>query len=93
MLAVKFLILAFGFISTVAVTGEPSQLLAVGIKINVTVTGELVVFVNETVGTGPVPEAGRPVTSVTWSLVQVNVVPPVVLPGTIELIASPEHLV
>jgi hypothetical protein len=83
-----------GFTSTVAVTGRPSsQLLALGKKVNVTVTGALVVLVNVTVGTLPVPEATIPVTSATLSLVHVNVVPPVVLDGTSELIASPEHLI
>ena len=86
--------LGVGFITAVAVTGEPSQLLAVGIKVKVTVTGALVVLVKVAVGTLPVPESAIPVTSATWSLVQVKVVPPVVLEGLIALIASmPEHLV
>lgn len=94
MFSVKSTMLGVGFITAVAVTGGPSQPFAVGIKVKVTVTGALVVLVKVTVGIVPVPEDASPVTSVTWSLVQVKVVPPVELVGLISLSASmPEHLV
>jgi len=58
-----------GFTSTVAVTGAPAQPLAVGVMVNVTVTGALVVFVNAPL-MFPLPLAGIPVTATVLSLVQ-----------------------
>ena len=61
--------LGAGFTSTVAVIGEPVQPLAVGVIINVTSTGALVVLVNEPVIL-PDPLAAIPVTETVLSLVQ-----------------------
>ena len=58
-----------GFTSTVAVTGAPAQPLAVGVMVNVTVTGALVVFVNAPL-MFPLPLAAIPVTATVLSLVQ-----------------------
>ena len=58
-----------GFTSTVAVTGVPVQPLAVGVIVNVTVTGEVVVFVNAPLIL-PAPLAAIPVTATVLSLVQ-----------------------
>ena len=59
-----------GFTSTVAVIGVPGQLFAVGVIVNVTVTGALVVLVNEPLIL-PEPLAAMPVTVPVLSLVQV----------------------
>ena len=58
-----------GFTSTVAVTGVPAQPLAVGVMVNVTVTGEAVVFVKAPVML-PDPLAAIPVTEAVLFLVQ-----------------------
>jgi hypothetical protein len=50
-----------GFTRTVAVIGDPGQLLAVGVIVKVTVTGALVVLVNAPLML-PAPEAAIPVT-------------------------------
>ena len=57
------------FTNTVAVIGTPVQPLAVGVIVNVTVTGALVVFVNVPLIL-PVPLAAIPVTATVLSLVQ-----------------------
>ena len=59
-----------GFTSTLAVIGVPVHPLAVGVTVNVTVSGAVVVFVNVPV-ISPVPFAAIPVTEIVLSLVQV----------------------
>ena len=59
----------FGFTSTVAVIGVPEQLIVVGVIVNVTVTGAVVVFVNVPLIL-PDPVAAIPVTEVVLFLVQ-----------------------
>ena len=59
----------FTFTSTVAVTGAPIQPLAIGVIVNVTVTGDAVVFVNTPV-ISPDPLAAIPVIEAVLSLVQ-----------------------
>ena len=59
-----------GFTSTVAVPGVPVQPLAVGVIVNVTVTGTLLVLVSEPL-MSPAPLPAIPVTVKTLSLVQV----------------------
>lgn len=49
-----------GWMVTVAVTGVPTQPAAVGVMVNVTVIGALVVFIINPVIDGPEPEAGIP---------------------------------
>ena len=61
--------LGVGFTSTVAVIGVPGQPLAVGVMVKVTVTGALVVFVNDPLIL-PEPLAAIPVTATVLSLVQ-----------------------
>ena len=58
-----------GFTSTVAVIGAPIHPFAVGVIVNVTVTGAVLVFVNAPVIL-PVPVAAIPVTEAVLSLVQ-----------------------
>ena len=60
----------FTFTSTVAVIGAPVQPLAVGVIVNVTVTGDAVVFVNSPVIL-PDPLVAIPVTGTVLFLVQV----------------------
>lgn len=64
--------LGVGLTMTVAVMGIPGQLLtgAVGVMVKVTVTGALVVLVNEPLIV-PLPLAAMPVTLAVLSLVQV----------------------
>ena len=81
-----------GFTKTVAVIGAPSQLLAVGVMVNVTVTGALVVLVNVPLIL-PVPLAAIPVTATVLSLVQLNVVLATLPDNTIVVIGLAEHLV
>ena len=57
------------FTSTVAVIGAPAHPLAVGVIVNVTVSGVAVVFVNTPV-ISPDPLAAIPVTEAVLSLVQ-----------------------
>jgi len=59
-----------GFTKTVAVTGVPSQPLALGVMVNVTVTGNSVVLVNDPL-MFPLPLAPMPVTVPALSLVHV----------------------
>ena len=75
---------------TVAVKGVPGQPFAVVVKVNVTVTGALVVFV-KVPETGPVPLAAIPVTVPVLSRVQGDVAPG--LDGTIWVIGDPEQTV
>ena len=58
-----------GLTSTVAVIGVPVQPLAVGVIVNVTVTGAFVVLVNEP-AILPAPVAAMPVTVAVLSLTQ-----------------------
>ena len=58
------------FTNTVAVIGVPTHALAVGVIVNVTVTGNAVVFVN-TPAISPDPLVAIPVTGMVLSLVQV----------------------
>lgn len=60
--------LGVGFTTTVAVTGVPGQPFALGLMVNVTVTGALVVLVNEP-RISPLPLAAIPVTLALLSLV------------------------
>ena len=60
-----------GFTSTVAVMGVPEQVLAVGVMVNVTVTGAVVVFVNvPLISVGDDPLAVIPVIEAVLFLVQ-----------------------
>ena len=59
-----------GFTKTVAVVVGPTQPLAVGVMINVTVTGANVVLVNDPLIRLPEPLAAMPVTDTLLSLVQ-----------------------
>ena len=63
--------LGVGFTSTVALLVGPTQPLAVGVTVNVTVIGAKVVFVNEPLIGVPAPLAAMPVTVATLFLVQV----------------------
>ena len=60
--------------------------------VNVTVTGALVVFVNEPLIL-PVPLAAMPVTATLLSLVQLKIVPVTLLLNTIDDIADPLQMV
>jgi len=64
-----------GLTKTVAVIAVPAHPLAVGVIVNVTVTGKAVVFVNVPAIELPVPLAAMPVTATVLSLVQAYVVP------------------
>ena len=81
-----------GFTNTVAVIDVPAQPLAVGVIVNVTVTGAFVVFVNAPLML-PTPLADIPVATAVLSLDQLYVVPPTVPLNTIVVIVDPEHLV
>jgi hypothetical protein len=80
------------FTITVAVIGVPLHPLAVGVMVNVTVTGEAVVFVNDPLIL-PEPLAAIPVTVPVLSLVQLNVVPLTAPLKTIVVIDAPEQMV
>lgn len=77
--------------TTVAVIGVPGHPFATGVIVNVTVTGEAVVFVNVP-EISPLPLAAIPVTIAALSLVQLKVVPAVFPVNTIGVIA-PEQTV
>ena len=81
-----------GLTTTFAVTGVPEQVLAVGVIVNVTVIGALVVLVKlpEML---PLPLAAMPVTPAVLSLVQLYAAPTTFPEITIVLIALPEHIV
>ena len=81
-----------GLTKTVAVIGAPLQPLAVGVMVNVTVTGEFVAFVSVPLIL-PEPLFAIPVTATILSLDQLNVVPPTLPDNTIVVIATPEHLI
>ena len=81
------------FTSTVAVIGAPIHPLAVGVIVNVTVMGAVVVFVKAPVMLLPDPLAAIPVTKAALSLVQVYVAPGVPLLKAIEAIVAPEQIV
>jgi len=84
--------LGVGFTSTVAVTGVPGQLLAVGVMVNVTVIGALVVLVNAPL-IFPLPLAAIPVTVPVLFLVQLKVVPVTLPDNTIVVIVAAEQTV
>jgi hypothetical protein len=75
----------------VAIIGVPAQPLAVGVIVNVTVTGEPVALVKVPLIL-PLPLAAIPVTA-GLSLVQLNTVPGVALASAIVVIGVPEHTV
>ena len=77
---------------TVAVIGAPTQPLAVGVMVKVTVCAAVVVLTNVPVML-PVPDAAIPVTAAVLFLVQAKVVPGVVLVNTIGAIAALEQIV
>jgi hypothetical protein len=81
-----------GFTSTVAIIGAPGQPFAVGVMVNVTVIGALVVFVKAPL-ISPAPLAGIPVTERTLSLVQLNVVPEVLPERTMVVMVAAEQMV
>ena len=81
-----------GFTSTVAVIGVPAQPLAVGVIVNVTVTGAFVVLVSVP-AILPAPLAAIPVTVATLSLIQLYTVPATLPLSTIVVIGVPEQLV
>ena len=81
-----------GFTNTVAVIGDPVHPLAVGVMVNVTVTGAKVVLVSVPLIL-PLPLAGMPVTVAVLFLVQLNVAPPAVLVNTIVVIGAAEQTV
>jgi hypothetical protein len=62
-------IVGTAFTTTIAVTGAPSHPLKLGVMVNVTVTGDVVVLNNVPLIV-PVPLAAIPVTEVVLSLVQ-----------------------
>ena len=81
-----------GFTKTVAVIAAPGQLLAVGVMVNVTVIGALVVLVNVPLIL-PLPLAGIPVTEAVLSLVQLYVVFATLPLNTIEVMGIAEQMV
>ena len=81
-----------GFTTTVAVVVGPGQLLAVGVMVNVTVTGADVVFVNVP-DILPDPLAAIPVTVAVLFLVQLYVVPLTLPLNAIVVMALPEQVV
>ena len=80
------------FTSTVAVIGAPVQPLAVGVIVNVTVIGDVVVFVNTPLIL-PDPVAAIPVTKAALSLVQLYVVPAILPFNAICAMVAPEQIV
>ena len=84
--------LGSGFTNTVAVIDGPGQPLAVGVMVKVTVTGALVVLVNEPL-MFPLPLAGIPVTATVLFLVQLKVVPATAPDNKILVIVVPEQMV
>jgi hypothetical protein len=81
-----------GFTNTVAVIDGPGHPLAVGVIVNVTVTGAAVVLVNAP-AISPLPLAAMPVTATVLSLVQSKVVPLTAPLKTIVVIVAPEQIV
>ena len=82
-----------GLTSTVAVVVGPTQLLAVGVMVKVTVIGLAVVLVSVPLIGVPAPLAAIPVTVATLSLVQVKVVLAALLVSTIGIIAVASQIV
>ena len=85
-----------GWMVTVAVTGVPTQPAKVGVIVNVTVMGALVVLIIKPVIDGPEPDACIPpgaVVAPLLSLVHVYVVPGVVLANTIGVMVTPLQIV
>jgi hypothetical protein len=80
-----------GFTNTVAVIGVPGQPLAVGVIVNVTVTGLAVVFIRLPL-ISPLPLAAIPVTDAVLSLVQLYVVP-LTFPVNTMGVMAPEQMV
>ena len=81
-----------GLTNTVAVVVGPTQLLAVGVMVKVTVIGLAVVLVSVPLIL-PAPFAAIPVTVATLSLVQVKVVLAALLVSTIGIIAVASQIV
>ena len=81
-----------GFTSTVAVMDGPGQPFANGVIVKVTVTGALVVLVNEPL-IFPEPLFAIPVTVTVLSLVQLKVVAGTLPVNTIVVIALAEQMV
>jgi hypothetical protein len=73
-------------------TGVPLHPFAVGVIVNATTTGALVVFVNVPLIL-PEPLAAIPVTATVLFLVQLKTVPGIVPPNTIGVMAEPEQMV
>ena len=82
-----------GLTKTVAVVVGPTQPLAVGVMVNVTVIGAKVVLVNVPLMRLPEPVDAMPVTVPLLSLIHVKVVPVVLLVRVIVFIAKPEQTV
>ena len=85
-------IVGVGLTTTVAVIAAPGQPLAVGVIVNVTVIGAIVVLVNEPLIL-PLPLAAIPVTATVLFLVQLKVVPLTFPFNTIVVIVLPEQMV
>jgi hypothetical protein len=81
-----------GFTTTVVVIGMPEQPFAVGVIVNVTVTGALEVFINAPLKL-PDPLAAIPVTEAVLFLVQLKVVPLMLLVNVTGVIVAPEQMV
>jgi hypothetical protein len=79
-----------GFTTIVAVIGVPMQVLAVGVIVNVTVSGAAVELVKEPL-ISPLPLVAIPVTDA-LSLVQAKVVPGTLPVKTILVMALAEHI-
>ena len=77
---------------TVTVNGVPTQPPKLGVTVNVTVTGALVVFVNVPLIL-PLPTLGMPVTVARLSLIQSKVIPGTLPVNAMVLIADSEHTV
>ena len=77
---------------TIAVFTVPAQLFAVGVMVNVTVTGEVVVVVKAPVIL-PNPLAAIPVTEPVLFLVQLYAAPLTLLLNATGVIVAPEHIV
>ena len=80
-----------GFTTTVAVIAVPEQLPAVGVMVNVTVMGALVVLVNAPL-MSPLPLAAIPVTVPVLSLVQSNCVPGIEPESAIVVMVPPVQM-
>lgn len=85
-------IVGVGFTNTVAVIGVPVQPLALGVIVNVTVTGAFVVLVSVPLIL-PEPLPAIPVTVAVLFLVQLYVVPATALLSAIGVIGVPEQTV